>query len=98
MYYDTCSSLILFASSTCRSYDYLPLVIQADPDGEAELFELPLNCVAPVHIFHPKYPALSELKMQWYPIPAVVALDMSLGGILYTAIPFNGWYADTEVC
>ena len=22
---------------------------------------------------------------------------MTLGGILYTAIPFNGWYADTEV-
>ena len=30
-------------------------------------------------------------------IPAVCALDMTLGGILYTSIPFNGWYADTEV-
>ena len=35
--------------------------------------------------------------MQWYPIPAVCALDMTVGGILYTAVPFNGWYASTEV-
>ena len=36
----------------------------------------------------------SILKHQ---IPAVCALDMTLGGVLYSAIPFNGWYADTEV-
>ncbi len=28
--------------------------------------------------------------MKWYPIPAVCALDMELGGITYTAVPFNG--------
>jgi len=61
------------------------------------MFELPLNCAPPVHIFHPKYPELSELNMKWYPTPAVCALDLTLGGILYTAVPFNGWYADTEV-
>jgi nitric-oxide synthase len=35
--------------------------------------------------------------MQWYPVPAVCALDLTVGGILYTAAPFNGWYANTEV-
>eukprot|EP00581_Thalassiosira_minuscula_P018097 CAMPEP_0183714154 /NCGR_PEP_ID=MMETSP0737-20130205/8790_1 /TAXON_ID=385413 /ORGANISM="Thalassiosira miniscula, Strain CCMP1093" /LENGTH=1265 /DNA_ID=CAMNT_0025943059 /DNA_START=110 /DNA_END=3907 /DNA_ORIENTATION=+ len=79
------------------THDYLPLVIQADPQGPPEMFELPLNCAPPVHIFHPKYPELSELNMKWYPTPAVCALDLTLGGILYTAVPFNGWYADTEV-
>lgn len=24
-------------------------------------------------------------------------MQMTVGGILYTGIPFNGWYADTEV-
>ena len=49
-----------------RAYDYLPLIIQADHQGNPELFELPLNCAPPVHIFHPKYPELSQLSMQWY--------------------------------
>jgi nitric-oxide synthase len=35
--------------------------------------------------------------MQWYPVPVVCALDLTVGGILYTAAPFNGWYANTEV-
>jgi len=52
-----------------RAYDYLPLVIQADLNGKAELFELPLNCAPSVNIFHPKYPELSrQLKMEWYPM------------------------------
>ena len=79
------------------SYDYLPLVVQADPQDEPELFDMPVECVPHVHIHHPKYPDLSLLDLRWYPIPAVCALDLTLGGIVYTAVPFNGWYADTEV-
>ena len=30
-------------------------------------------------------------------MPAVCALELSVGGLLYTGIPFNGWYADVEV-
>ena len=30
-------------------------------------------------------------------MPAVVALDLSVGGLLYTCIPFNGWYSVTEI-
>jgi len=79
------------------AYDYLPLVIQSDPNVAPEMFAVPLECAVPVHIHHPEHPELSELDMQWYPIPAVCALDMTVGGILYTAVPFNGWYANTEV-
>ncbi|KAL7542688.1 hypothetical protein ACHAXR_011997 [Thalassiosira sp. AJA248-18] len=78
-------------------HDYLPLVIQADPEGPPELFEVPLEMCPPVHIHHPRYPELTSLNMRWYPIPAVCALDMTVGGIMYTAVPFNGWYANTEV-
>lgn len=63
-------------------YDYLPLVIQADPNGPPELFDVPLECAPPVYIHHPRYPALSSLNMRWYPIPAVCALDMTVGGII----------------
>ena len=107
------------------AFDYLPLIFQADPTTAPELFELPPTCAPPVHIHHPEYPFLTELNIQWYPIPAVCALDLTVrytvisstlwpviecfvshlivcdlrqcGGLLYTAIPFNGWYADVEV-
>lgn len=79
------------------AYDYLPLVVQSEPNVAPELFAVPLECAVPVHIHHPEHPELSQLDMQWYPVPAVCALDMTIGGILYTAVPFNGWYANTEV-
>ena len=37
------------------------------------------------------------LGLKWYSVPAVSALEVTIGGILYPCIPFNGWYADTEV-
>eukprot|EP00984_Skeletonema_dohrnii_P034576 scaffold33595_cov95-Skeletonema_dohrnii-CCMP3373.AAC.1 len=78
-------------------YDYLPLVIQSSPNDAPQLFDVPLECAPEVHIHHPEHPELSELNMRWYPIPAVCALDMTIGGIVYSAAPFNGWYATTEV-
>ena len=59
-------------------FDYLPLVLQADPKAPPELFELPPSCTPPVHIHHPKFPFLDSLDLQWYPIPAVCALDLSV--------------------
>ncbi len=79
------------------SHDYLPLVIQSSPNDKPELFEVPLECAPEVWIHHPEYPELADLNMRWYPIPAVCALDMTIGGIVYSAVPFNGWYANTEV-
>ena len=58
------------------------------------MFEVPIEVAPPVHIHHPQYPELSSLQMKWYPIPAVCALDMTLGGVTYTAVPFNGKYID----
>ena len=78
-------------------YDYLPLVVQSSPSEEPQLFDVPLECAPAVHIHHPEHPELSELNMRWYPIPAVCALDLTVGGIVYSAVPFNGWYANTEV-
>ena len=79
------------------AHDYLPLVVQASPKDSPQLFEVPLECAPEVFIHHPEYPELSELNMRWYPIPAVCALDLTVGGVIYSAVPFNGWYANTEV-
>ena len=79
------------------SHDYLPLVVQSSPKDSPQLFEVPLGCAPEVWIHHPEYPELADLNMRWYPIPAVCALDLTIGGIVYSAVPFNGWYANTEV-
>lgn len=79
------------------AYDYLPLIMQVDPNEPPELLEVPVSRAPPVFIRHYQHPELASLNMQWYPIPAVCALDMSIGGLVYTAVPFNGWYANTEV-
>ena len=79
------------------AYDYLPIVCQISPDEPPEMFEVPIECAPPVFIAHHQYPGLASLAMRWYPIPAVSALDMEIGGLRYTADPFNGWYANTEV-
>ena len=60
--------MIVISNIIIRPYDYLPLVIQADTEGDPELFELPLACAPPVHIYHPKYPELTDLGMRWYPV------------------------------
>jgi len=37
------------------------------------------------------------MKLKWYAVPAVCNLDLEIGGLLYTACPFNGWYATNEI-
>jgi len=78
-------------------FDHLPLVCQVDPHQPPEVFEIPPTFLKDVDIWHPDYPFLAELGLKWYPVPAVNALDLTVGGISYTCAPFNGWYADVEV-
>lgn len=62
-----------------------------------QLFEIPSQYVVRVPIRHPTNDAISALGLQWYAVPAVSNMELSVGGLTYTAAPFNGWYADTEV-
>jgi nitric-oxide synthase len=62
-----------------------------------QLFELPSQYVIKVPIRHPTNEAISAMGLQWYAVPAVSCLELSVGGLTYTAAPFNGWYADTEI-
>eukprot|EP00775_Hariotina_reticulata_P010070 gene10070-10225_t len=78
-------------------FDVLPLVLQAHPDQAPQLFEVPSQYVTRVSINHPTNDAISSLGLQWYAVPAVSAMELSVGGLTYTACPFNGWYADTEI-
>ncbi|KAI2664471.1 Nitric oxide synthase, inducible [Labeo rohita] len=38
-----------------------------------------------------------ELILEWYAIPAVANMLLEIGGLEFTACPFNGWYMGTEI-
>ena len=77
-------------------FDILPLVIQM-PDEIPQLFELPKEVVLEVPLSHPDYPWFAELGLKWHAIPAISNMRLEIGGVSYTAAPFNGWYVGTEI-
>jgi len=77
-------------------FDVLPLVIQM-PDQPPKVFELPDEAVLEVPLSHPIYPWFAELGLRWHALPAISNMRMEIGGISYTAAPFNGWYMGAEI-
>jgi len=77
-------------------FDVLPLIIQSTTESP-QMFDIPDSYIPRVQIWHPQYPFLANLKLEWYAIPAVSSIGIEIGGLKYDGIPFNGWYADTEV-
>ncbi|RKN77129.1 nitric oxide synthase oxygenase [Paenibacillus ginsengarvi] len=77
-------------------FDVLPLVIQIG-EREPRLFPIPQDIVLEVPLTHPELPAFEELRLKWYAVPIVSNMRMEIGGISYTAAPFNGWYMGTEI-
>jgi nitric-oxide synthase len=78
------------------NFDLLPLLIQM-PGQEPEMFELPEDCVLEVPISHPDYSWFEDLNLKWHALPVISNMRMEIGGISYTAAPFNGWYMGTEI-
>ena len=77
-------------------FDLLPIVIQM-PNEEPKLFELPPEVVLEVPIEHPNYPWFADLGLKWHALPLISNMQLEVGGIAYTAAPFNGWYLGTEI-
>ena len=46
---------------------------------------------------HPQYSWFARLGLRWYAVPLIADLAFDVGGITYTAAPFNGWYMATEI-
>jgi len=78
-------------------FDLLPVVCQINPEAAPEIFELPEECVIEVPIHHPDCSGISAMGLRWYGVPAVSNITLDLGGLKYTAAPFNGWYMVTEI-
>ncbi|XP_048822686.1 nitric oxide synthase, inducible [Lagopus muta] len=77
-------------------FDIVPLVLQANGQ-DPEIFEYPPEIILEVPMEHPKYEWFKELDLKWYALPAVANMLLEVGGLEFTACPFNGWYMGTEI-
>ncbi|WP_239614603.1 nitric oxide synthase oxygenase [Cohnella mopanensis] len=77
-------------------YDILPLVIQIN-DDEPRLFPVPDSYIKEVELVHPDIGNFADLNLRWYAVPILSDMQLEIGGIRYTAAPFNGWYMGTEI-
>ena len=77
-------------------FTVLPLVIQM-PGECPRVFELPGDAIYEVPIRHPTYEWFMDLKLKWHALPAVSDMGLEIGGVTYSAAPFNGWYMNTEI-
>jgi nitric-oxide synthase len=77
-------------------FDLLPLVIQV-ANETPRWFDLPKDIILEVPIRHPEYAWFEELEVKWYAVPIISDMRLEIGGIDYTAAPFNGWYMETEI-
>uniref|UniRef100_A0A8B9Q4M9 Nitric oxide synthase n=1 Tax=Apteryx owenii TaxID=8824 RepID=A0A8B9Q4M9_APTOW len=77
-------------------FDVVPLILQANGQ-DPEIFEFPPEIILEVPMEHPKYKWFKELDLKWYALPAVANMLLEVGGLEFTACPFNGWYMGTEI-
>ncbi|GAB6926443.1 nitric oxide synthase [Paenibacillus sp. JCM 10914] len=77
-------------------YDILPLVIKQG-SHPPEWIPLPRSKVMEIPLEHPDWAAFADLGLRWYATPIISDMLLEIGGIRYTAAPFNGWYMGTEI-
>lgn len=77
-------------------FDVLPLIIQM-PGQKPQWFELPPEVVMEVPMSHPEYEWFAELGLKWHALPSISDWRLEIGGISYSAAPFNGWYMSAEI-
>ncbi len=77
-------------------FDILPLIIQI-PGEAPSFFELPGESILEVPLSHPLYSWFAELALKWYALPVISNMALEVGGVVYTAAPFNGYYMATEI-
>ncbi|MBV7509128.1 nitric oxide synthase oxygenase [Bacillus sp. sid0103] len=78
------------------NFDVLPLVVQVN-DHHPKVAQFPEKLLLEVPIRHPNYKWFNDLNLKWYAVPMISDMILEIGGITYTAAPFNGWYMGTEI-
>jgi len=77
-------------------FDLLPIII-TDSAGETATFNLPRERVREVKIAHPDHPDMLSAGLRWYAVPLITDMCLYMGGLTFSAAPFNGFYMGTEI-
>lgn len=77
------------------AFDVLPLLITDGQD--VRLYELADDAVLEVEIRHDDYDLFDGRTIQWHAVPAIADMELEIGGLRFTSVPFNGWYMETEI-
>jgi len=79
-----------------RSFDILPVILEV-PGYKPKWYTLPEQVCLEVPIEHPEFEWFVDLNLRWYAVPVISNMILEIGGIQYTAAPFNGWFMSTEI-
>ena len=50
-----------------------------------------------LYIIVARYDWFEDFDLKWYALPAVANMLLEIGGLEFTACPFNGWYMSAEI-
>jgi len=78
------------------AFDILPVVVEV-PGSGPKWYSLPKEVCLQVPIEHPEYEWFKDFGLRWYAVPVISNMVLEIGGIHYTAAPFNGWFMSTEI-
>ncbi|MDA5560684.1 nitric oxide synthase oxygenase [Exiguobacterium sp. MMG028] len=76
-------------------FDMLPLMITDGQD--VRLYDLPSDAVLEVEIIHEEFDLFDGRPIKWHAVPAIADMELEIGGLRFTSVPFNGWYMETEI-
>lgn len=77
-------------------WDLLPWVIETAHE-QPRFLCVPRRLVLEVPIRHPEYGWFAELGLRWHAVPVVSHMRLHIGGVDYSAAPFNGFYLGDEI-
>ncbi|MYW04026.1 nitric oxide synthase oxygenase [Streptomyces sp. SID3343] len=78
------------------AFDVLPLLVEG-ADEILRCHPLPPDAIREIALTHPEQPGFAELDLRWHAVPAISNMRLEIGGVSYSAAPFNGWYMGTEI-
>jgi nitric-oxide synthase len=78
------------------AWDLLPWVVETAGEEPRQL-TVPRRLVLEVPIEHPDYAWFAQLGLRWHAVPVVSHMRLHIGGINYSAAPFNGFYLGDEI-
>jgi nitric-oxide synthase len=82
--------------ATRSRWDVLPWVVETR-SAPPRVYPLPRRAVLEVALSHPEYDWLRELDLRWYAVPVIANMRLHIGGVDYSAAPFNGFYLGDEI-